>query len=165
MGLSYFVTVVYGIRETKAMAKARKKTRMVERPVCPKGHKVDRWNPPAFCASCGSQISKQEVQEPFTEHAVQTYAAKGRDPENSDTDHDYMANTWIHEGSPNDDGGGVVIGIKLLHKWSREDTGVFPIVEPTHAQKKEFEAYLCDMGVDILGMGEGIQTHLVVGCM
>jgi hypothetical protein len=163
MGISYYASVVYGVRETKAMRKARNTTIQQTLPVCskrPQRHKIDRWRPPQFCSQCGGKVEERLVTVPYTLPPHVAYAAPGLDPEDEDGCLDNMQE-WIHEDAPNCSDGSVVLGVCLLHKWSREDLGVFDIPTPTAEQITEVMAYVEHLGLK----GATIQTHLIIGGM
>jgi hypothetical protein len=164
MGTSYFTAVVYGVRETKDMRKARNTTIQVEVPVCannPK-HRWSRWerHPPKFCPDCGGEVARQEVDEPYVERAAVAYAAEGLDPENSDRDYDIMINDWVHDCAPNSSDGDVVLGVCLTHK-RRDEVGVYDLPVPTAEQIEQVRAYIQHLGLK----GLPIKIHLIIGAM
>lgn len=159
MSMDYYATVVYGVLETKDMLLARKVTRQIEQPVCSQKttHTINKHSPPKFCPHCGSPIVLAMVPEPRVISPVVKYAPPGRDPDNNDTDYDFVMNTWVHGWNGSEDP--VLLGLAVHHLDTRQDFGLYSLEEPNFEQKGKVRDYLRSIGIHTEP-----KMHLLVWC-
>lgn len=160
MGVTYTVSVVYGVKETKAMRAKRNVTWTVDLYDCGEGHVKSRWEPDAnFCPTCGKPIQKMKGEVDGVEDPVHVYAPPGLDPKNNDRDYDTVINEYVHIETQMTHDADVVLGARLLRKYSRSDFGAFTLPDPTPDQRKMVHAYLAHLGLD----PADARTYLLVG--
>jgi len=143
MGTCYSVSVVYGIKETPEMRKARNVLAPVEMFDCEEGHVRCRFDPPQFCPKCGQAVGKRLIEVPQVLDPASAYVPPGLDPED---DYDRILNEWVHAHAQDDSA--VVLGVNLIHKYSRDDWGSFPIPDPPPEQIQKVNAFFVHLGLD-----------------
>lgn len=150
MGISFFTAVVYGFKETAEQRKARDVVEDREILVCagdPQNHKVNPWSPPAFCAQCGSKVEKRMFPTTRTVAPSAYYSAPGWDTLDEGVRYDKMVNTYVHEASPNEKDGAVILGVQLALYRTKEVEGAFEIPEVTPEQVMEVDKLLLHNGI------------------
>jgi hypothetical protein len=164
MGISHFAVLVYGFKETPDLRQARNVVTDVDLPVCTSDtdHKVDRWNPPAFCPQCGSKVEKRAFPLPRTVPPADHYSAPGLDALQADDRRDRMINSYIHEPSPNSGDSDVVLGVAISKTFRvREVDGAFEIPEVTSEQVMEVDKLLLHNGINP-SIGD-LKVYLLIG--
>jgi hypothetical protein len=161
MGVTHTVSVVYGVKETKAMRAKRNVTWTIDLYDCGEGHVKTRWesDAPKFCPTCGKAVQKMPGEVDGVQDPVHAYAPAELDPENNGHHYDKVINDYVHIETQMTNDADVVLGLRLIHKYSREDSGAFTIPDPTPDQKKAVHAYLDHLGLD----PNNARTYLLVG--
>lgn len=167
MGTRYHTFIVYGLKETAEMAKARERTVSLDIHVCtgsPEEHKQSNWKPQNFCSVCGSAIEVRSTSFLRAARPCDVYSAPGTENMSGDVRYDFMAEEYVHQAAPNDDCGDIVLGVALT-EWVDVNvgSGAYGIPEPTPEQVGKVDALLLHNGLNP-SIGD-VRVYVIVGRM